>query len=67
MELDNLRVMFKISLPGPRRSMYAIYAYIDSQNHPNVGIYGIHGVSKLGHSGSIDVILAAIDLVAGPG
>ena len=23
----------------------AIYAYIDPQNHPNVGIYGIHGVS----------------------
>ena len=25
--------------------MYAIYAYIDPSNHPNVGIYGIHGVS----------------------
>ena len=25
--------------------MYAIYAYIDPQNHPNVSIYGIHGVS----------------------
>ena len=29
--------------------MYAMYAYIDPQNHPNVGIYiyiyGIHGVS----------------------
>ena len=24
--------------------MYAIYAYIDPSNHPNVGIYGIHGV-----------------------
>ena len=24
--------------------MYAIYAYIDPPNHPNVGIYGIHGV-----------------------
>ena len=24
--------------------MYAIYAYIDLPNHPNVGIYGIHGV-----------------------
>ena len=23
----------------------AIYAYIDPSNHPNVGIYGIHGVS----------------------
>ena len=23
----------------------AIYAYIDPQNHPNVGRYGIHGVS----------------------
>ena len=23
--------------------MYAIYAYIDPPNHPNVGIYGIHG------------------------
>ena len=29
----------------PRHSMYAIYAYIDPQNHPNVGIHGIHGVS----------------------
>ena len=27
--------------------MYAIYAYIDPQNHPNVGIYGIHGVSGI--------------------
>ena len=25
--------------------MYAIYAYIDPSNHPNVGIYGIHGAS----------------------
>ena len=25
--------------------MYAIYAYIDPPNHPNVGIYGIHGAS----------------------
>ena len=25
--------------------MYAIYVYIDPSNHPNVGIYGIHGVS----------------------
>ena len=24
----------------PRRSMYAIYAYIDPPNYPNVGIYG---------------------------
>ena len=24
--------------------MYAIYAYIDPLNHPNVSIYGIHGV-----------------------
>ena len=24
--------------------MYAINAYIDPENHPNVGIYGIHGV-----------------------
>ena len=24
--------------------MYAIYTYIDPSNHPNVGIYGIHGV-----------------------
>ena len=23
--------------------MYGIYAYIDPPNHPNVGIYGIHG------------------------
>ena len=27
--------------------MYAIYAYIDPQNHPNVGVYGIHGVSGI--------------------
>ena len=27
--------------------MYAIYAYIDPSNHPNVGIYGIHGVSGI--------------------
>ena len=26
----------------------AIYAYIDPSNHPNVGIYGIHGVSGTG-------------------
>ena len=25
--------------------MYAIYAYIDPPNHPNVGKYAIHGVS----------------------
>ena len=25
--------------------MYAIYAYIDPPNHPNVGIYSIHGAS----------------------
>ena len=24
----------------PRHSMYTIYAYIDPQNHPNVGMYG---------------------------
>ena len=30
---------------APRHSMYAIYAYIDPPNHPNVGKYGIHGVS----------------------
>ena len=28
--------------------MYGIYAYIDPQNHPNVGIYGMHGVSGSG-------------------
>ena len=28
--------------------MYAIYAYIDPPNHPNVSIYGIHGVSGFG-------------------
>ena len=28
--------------------MYAIYAYIDPQNHPNVGIYDRHGVSGFG-------------------
>ena len=32
-------------------SMYGIYAYIDPPNHPNVGIYGIHGVS-----GNIDLL-----------
>ena len=31
----------------PRHSMYAIYTYIDPSNHPNVGIYGIHGVSGI--------------------
>ena len=31
----------------PRRSMYAIYAYIDPSNHPNVGKYDIHGVSGI--------------------
>ena len=29
---------------NPRHSMYAVYAYIDPSNHPNVGIYAIHGV-----------------------
>ena len=29
----------------PRHSMYAIYTYIDPQNHPNVGKYAKHGVS----------------------
>ena len=28
---------------GPRHGVS--YAYIDTQSHPNVGIYGIHGVS----------------------
>ena len=40
----------------PRHSMglpyiyiyYIIYIYIDASNHPNVGIYGIHGVSGCG-------------------
>ena len=27
--------------------MYAIYAYIDPPNHPNVGKYAIHGVSGI--------------------
>ena len=27
--------------------MYAIYDYIDPRNHPNVGIYGIHGVFEI--------------------
>ena len=31
----------------PRHCMYAIYAYIDPPNHPNVGIYDIHGVSGI--------------------
>ena len=30
---------------NPIHSMYGIYAYIDPPNHPNVGIYGIHGAS----------------------
>ena len=30
--------------------MYAIYAYIDPPNHPNVGKYGIHGASGKHHS-----------------
>ena len=34
----------------PRHSMYAIYAYIDPPNHPNVGIYGIHGAFGIGRS-----------------
>ena len=34
----------------PNRSMYAIYAYIDPSNHPNVGIYTIHGASGIGSS-----------------
>ena len=34
--------------------MYGIYAYIDPQNHPNVGIYTIHGVS--GYYGQIDTL-----------
>ena len=33
---------------SPRHSMYAIYAYIDPPNHPNVGKYAIHGVSGNG-------------------
>ena len=34
------------TLEGPGiRSMYAIYAYIKPSNHPNVGIYTIHGGS----------------------
>ena len=32
-----------VSIYRPIHSMYAIYAYIDSPNHPNVGIYGTHG------------------------
>ena len=31
----------------PIHSMYAIYAYIDPPNHPNVGKYGIHGASGI--------------------
>ena len=45
----------KCFFSGPRRSMYAVYAYIDPPNHPNVGKYGIHGVpgGELGgHRGS---------------
>ena len=33
----------------PIHSMYGIYAYIDPPNHPNVGIYGIHGASGYYH------------------
>ena len=29
----------------PKHSMYGICTYIETQNHPNVGVYGIHGVS----------------------
>ena len=36
--------------------MYAIYAYIDPQNHPNVGIYAIHGVSGTGSPGFVVVL-----------
>ena len=40
-------------LPNRRNTVFltqtlhgtAIYAYVDPSNHPNVGIYGIHGVS----------------------
>ena len=33
--------------------MYGIYAYIDPPNHPNVGIYSIHGVYGLDRSGCV--------------
>ena len=33
------------SFNNSRHSMYAIYAYIDPSNHPNVGKCTIHGVS----------------------
>ena len=39
------RTTGRVERTVPRHSMYTIYAYIDPQNHPNVGIYGIHGVS----------------------
>ena len=37
------RLKLKARHPYPIHSMYAIYAYIDPSNHPNVGIYTIHG------------------------
>ena len=33
--------------------MYAIYAYIDPPNHPNVGIYSIHGAPGIGNEQQI--------------
>ena len=41
-----MRLNLEMCPTNPRHSMYAIYAYIDPQKHPNVGIYGIHGVSN---------------------
>ena len=35
--------------------MYGIYAYINPPNHPNVGIYGIHGASGFTQSKSVCV------------
>ena len=39
--------LFLANQPYPKHSMYAIYAYIDPPNHPNVGKYGIHGAFGL--------------------
>ena len=40
-DAEDRRRMHSGEIPiNPRHSMYAIYAYIDPRNHPNVGIYG---------------------------
>ena len=46
---------------NPRHFMYAICAYIDPANHPDVGIYGIHGVS--GNWFSLEFMIRSAPLV----